>query len=72
MEVHEAAPRPDAIELAVSLATPEDTILLAGRGHETSQDFDGTRVDLDDRVALRAVLARHGHQPLIGSSSAER
>lgn len=72
VEVHEAAPRPDAIELAVSLATPEDTILLAGRGHETSQDFDGTRVDLDDRVALRAVLARHGHQPLIGSSSAER
>lgn len=72
IEVHEAAPRPNAIELAVSLATPQDTILLAGRGHETSQDFDGTIVELDDRVELRAALARHGHQSLIGSSSAER
>ncbi|WP_277244764.1 Mur ligase family protein [Micrococcus terreus] len=72
VQVHESAPRPTAIELAVSLATPQDTVLLAGRGHETSQDFNGTRVELDDRVALREALHRHGHPFLTGSSSAER
>ena len=61
VEVHESAPRQAAIELAVSLATPADTILLAGRGHETVQDMDGVDVPLDDRVELRAALARHGH-----------
>jgi UDP-N-acetylmuramoyl-L-alanyl-D-glutamate--2,6-diaminopimelate ligase len=63
VEVHESAPRQDAIELAVSLATPLDSVLLAGRGHETVQDMDGVDVPLDDRVELRAALARHGHGP---------
>jgi UDP-N-acetylmuramoyl-L-alanyl-D-glutamate--2,6-diaminopimelate ligase len=61
VEVHESAPRQEAIELAVSLATPADTILLAGRGHETVQDMDGVDIPLDDRLELRAALARHGH-----------
>ncbi len=58
VQVHESAPRQDAIRLAVSLATPEDTILVAGRGHETVQDMGGVDVPLDDRVELRAALAR--------------
>ncbi|QCU77835.1 UDP-N-acetylmuramoyl-L-alanyl-D-glutamate--2,6-diaminopimelate ligase [Citricoccus sp. SGAir0253] len=61
VEVHEAAPRQDAIELAVALATPADTVLVAGRGHETVQDMAGVDIPLDDRVELRAALARHGH-----------
>jgi UDP-N-acetylmuramoyl-L-alanyl-D-glutamate--2,6-diaminopimelate ligase len=61
VEVHESAPRQDAIELAVSLATPADTVLVAGRGHETVQDMAGVDIPLDDRVELRAALARHGH-----------
>ena len=61
VEVHESAPRADAIALAVRLASDEDSILLAGRGHETYQDFAGVRVDIDDRVELRARLSeRHG------------
>lgn len=63
VRVHESAPRQDAIELAVSLATPADTILLAGRGHETVQDMGGVDVPLDDRVELRAAVARHGAAP---------
>lgn len=72
VEVHESAPRAQAIDLAVRLATPQDTILLAGRGHETAQDLAGTAVELDDRVELRAALSRHGHRPLTDSSSDER
>ncbi|MDO5634490.1 MAG: UDP-N-acetylmuramoyl-L-alanyl-D-glutamate--2,6-diaminopimelate ligase [Micrococcus sp.] len=57
VEVRESAPRADAIRLAVELADEQDTILLAGRGHETAQDFNGRRVEIDDRVELRAALA---------------
>src|SRR5690606_2973109 len=63
VQVHESAPRQDAIELAVSLATPADTILVAGRGHETVQDMGGVDIPLDDRVELRAAVARHGAGP---------
>lgn len=55
--VEEFDDRAAAIRRAVELARPEDGILVAGRGHETEMDYDGTPVPLDDRVALRAALA---------------
>lgn len=55
-EVHVIAPREVAIRSAVRMARPEDSIILAGRGHEVSQDFNGTAHSLDDRVELRAAL----------------
>lgn len=61
LEVHESAPRLAALQLAVQLATENDTILAAGRGHETAQDFAGTSVFLDDRQALREALADYGY-----------
>ncbi len=62
--LEEVSPRADAIERAVSSASHEDTIILAGRGHEVYQDFDGHHHPIDDRVELREALARHGFQPL--------
>lgn len=42
-----------AIEKAIGLATPDDMILIAGKGHETYQIFAHKTVDFDDRkVAL--------------------
>lgn len=55
--VEEVPDRAEAIRRAAELAGPEDGILVAGRGHETSMDYDGVAVPLDDRVALRAALA---------------
>ena len=55
--VEEVAPRAAAIRRAAELAGPQDGILVAGRGHETEQDFAGVMVPLDDRVALREALA---------------
>lgn len=62
--LEEISPRAEAIERAVSSASHEDTIILAGRGHEVYQDFAGHHHPIDDRVELRAALARHGFQPL--------
>ena len=58
--VLEVAPRAAAIARAVELASPEDTILVAGRGHEVWQEVKGVNLALDDRVELRAALAKAG------------
>ncbi|MBO0595102.1 UDP-N-acetylmuramoyl-L-alanyl-D-glutamate--2,6-diaminopimelate ligase [Nesterenkonia sp. E16_7] len=58
--LEEISPRIDAIVRAVEVAAPEDTIILAGRGHEVHQDFAGTKHPIDDRVELARALRRRG------------
>ncbi len=58
--VQECAPRAQAIAHAVKLATAEDVILVAGRGHEIYQEVKGVNISLDDRLELRAALAARG------------
>lgn len=55
-EVHEIGDRRAAIAAAVRLARPGDTVLVAGKGHETGQDVAGTVHPFDDRAVLREVL----------------
>lgn len=51
--------REAAIQLAVQMANPGDTILIAGKGHETSQVIGSARIPFDDRdVLLRAFKTR--------------
>ncbi|MCZ2264986.1 UDP-N-acetylmuramoyl-L-alanyl-D-glutamate--2,6-diaminopimelate ligase, partial [Isoptericola sp. QY 916] len=58
--VTEAAPRATAIEKAVLDAGADDTVLVAGRGHETIQEVAGVDLELDDRdEARRALQRRH-------------
>ncbi|MDN4612058.1 UDP-N-acetylmuramoyl-L-alanyl-D-glutamate--2,6-diaminopimelate ligase [Arthrobacter burdickii] len=66
-EVLEVFPRADAIDRAVALATPSDTIIIAGRGHEVWQEVKGVNLSLDDRVELRSALTRHGFSVLSAS-----
>ncbi len=61
--VLEVFPRADAIVRAVELARPQDTILVAGRGHEVWQEVKGINLALDDRVELRHALRRFGFTP---------
>ncbi|TAP40554.1 UDP-N-acetylmuramoyl-L-alanyl-D-glutamate--2,6-diaminopimelate ligase [Arthrobacter sp. S39] len=56
----EIFPRDAAIRQAVELAGPQDTILVAGRGHEVWQEVKGVNVALDDRVELRNALTARG------------
>lgn len=58
--VLEVFPRDAAIRKAVELAGPEDTILVAGRGHEVWQEVKGVNLALDDRVELRTALTVRG------------
>ncbi len=50
--------RREAITRALSLAEESDLVLLAGKGHETTQEIHGVRHAFDDRVeAARALSA---------------
>ena len=49
--------RRQAIERALDLARPGDIVLIAGKGHEQGQEFEGGRkVPFDDREVARAAL----------------
>lgn len=48
--------RAQAIRLALRDAEPGDTVLVAGKGHETYQEVQGERRPFDDREVARTVL----------------
>jgi UDP-N-acetylmuramoyl-L-alanyl-D-glutamate--2,6-diaminopimelate ligase len=47
-----------AIERAVGAAHPGDVVVVAGKGHETTQVVAGQSFPFDDRVVAREALAR--------------
>jgi UDP-N-acetylmuramoyl-L-alanyl-D-glutamate--2,6-diaminopimelate ligase len=55
-EVREVGERAAAIAAAVVDARPGDTVLVAGKGHETGQEIAGVVHPFDDRVVLREAL----------------
>lgn len=63
-DILEVFPREAAIQHAVQLAEPADTILVAGRGHEVWQEVKGVNLALDDRVELRNALTARGFNVL--------
>lgn len=48
--------RKDAISRALDAANPGDCVLIAGKGHETYQEFDGTVIPFDDRIIARELI----------------
>jgi UDP-N-acetylmuramoyl-L-alanyl-D-glutamate--2,6-diaminopimelate ligase len=57
-ELHECGDRRAAIRLAVADARAGDTVVVAGKGHETGQEVDGTVHPFDDRTVLLEELTR--------------
>jgi UDP-N-acetylmuramoyl-L-alanyl-D-glutamate--2,6-diaminopimelate ligase len=57
-EVEEIGDRRAAIVRAVGLAGPGDTVLVAGKGHETGQEAGGELTPFDDREVLREAIGR--------------
>lgn len=48
--------RTQAIETALRMARDGDIVLIAGKGHETTQEFANTIVPFDDRQVARGIL----------------
>lgn len=53
--------RARAIDDLIREAGAGDTVLIAGKGHETYQEFESTVVPFDDREQARASLEALGH-----------
>ena len=50
--------RADAIAAALKMAKAGDIILIAGKGHESTQEFANTIVPFDDRQVVRTLLQK--------------
>ncbi|MFT4567387.1 MAG: UDP-N-acetylmuramoyl-L-alanyl-D-glutamate--2,6-diaminopimelate ligase [Saprospiraceae bacterium] len=48
--------RAKAIQKAVSMASENDVILIAGKGHEKYQDINGVKTPFDDKQVLRVAM----------------
>ncbi|MBK8431804.1 MAG: hypothetical protein IPL28_11180 [Chloroflexi bacterium] len=58
--------RGEAIYFALTLARPQDVVIVCGKGHEQSMNFEGTEYPWDDRDATRAALrAFLAGQPMV-------
>ncbi|MGH8804147.1 MAG: glutamate ligase domain-containing protein, partial [Polaromonas sp.] len=54
--VHVQADRAAAIAHALSLARPQDVVLLAGKGHERFQEAGGVKLPFSDSAHAQAAL----------------
>jgi len=54
--IHWVEDRRRAIMLALNAARAGDTVLIAGKGHETYQEFADTVATFDDRITSRELL----------------
>jgi UDP-N-acetylmuramoyl-L-alanyl-D-glutamate--2,6-diaminopimelate ligase len=54
------ADRKEAIKTAVSLAKPDDIILVAGKGHEKYQEIKGVKYPFDDKEVVKEVFETLG------------
>lgn len=50
--------RYEAIEYAIRIVKPDDTVLLLGKGHEDYIEKDGKKIHFDEREAVKEILQR--------------
>ncbi len=48
--------RKDAMKYAIEHGEPGDIIICAGKGHETYQEINGVKYDMDERVLIKEIL----------------
>ena len=67
-KVQQILDRREAIEIAIMQAKPGDVVLLAGKGHETSQIVGDVHIAFDDRRVAREVLAARKREQATGEA----
>jgi UDP-N-acetylmuramoyl-L-alanyl-D-glutamate--2,6-diaminopimelate ligase len=62
--------RRGAIALAIEGAQSQDVVLLAGKGHEQTQEVDGVKSPFNDAQVARQTLEKVQHQKMQGGRRA--
>ena len=65
-DIREIGDRHTAIETAIGLARPGDTVLVAGKGHETGQQVGTVMLAFDDVSVVQQSLVRQGYSLTTG------
>lgn len=60
---HVEPDREKAIGLALALAKPHDSVIIAGKGHETTQTFKDKTIHFDDREIAETYLEKRAASP---------
>ena len=50
--------RREAIARAIEMAHPGDVVVVAGKGHETTQVIGNEEFEFDDRAVVRDLMKR--------------
>jgi UDP-N-acetylmuramoyl-L-alanyl-D-glutamate--2,6-diaminopimelate ligase len=50
--------RREAIRFALENAQPDDLVLIAGKGHESTQEIDGVKHPFSDRDVVNEILSQ--------------
>lgn len=66
-EAEDIAPRDKAIQVAIASLGRDDTLLIAGKGHETSQTIGTEVLPFDDASVARHALANLATNPATGA-----
>lgn len=64
-DAHEISPRDEAIKTAIAALGGGDTLLIAGKGHETSQMIGTETLPFDDASVARHALSQLGERQAI-------
>ena len=48
--------RAEAIRYAIDVCRKDDTVVIAGKGHETTQEIDGVKYAFSDIDTVRSIL----------------
>ncbi|MCY4431263.1 MAG: UDP-N-acetylmuramoyl-L-alanyl-D-glutamate--2,6-diaminopimelate ligase, partial [Rhodospirillales bacterium] len=59
-DADETGDRFEAIDAALAALAEGDALLIAGKGHETTQTAGGTVTPFDDRAVVRRLIGRGG------------
>ena len=61
--------RRSAINAAIERAESGDTVMILGKGHESTQTIGDEVITFDDRVVARAALAGRGFDVVVADGS---
>lgn len=67
VEIYDGESRDDAIQLALTLASPDDAVVILGKGHERTQELADRTIEFDD-VAVVQKKWQHISEDMVDRS----